>query len=281
VAGGVDPLAALRAATLNPVRHYRLDLGLMQPGDAADFLVVDSLETLNVREVWLRGERVVADGEVLAVTRPAAAVPPNRIATPPRRPAEFAVRAERPRTVRVIDVAPGRIVTGSGTAQLASVAGSLPPDPGRDVLKLAVVNRYRPAPPAVGFVRGFGLRRGALATSVAHDSHNLLAVGTSDEELCAALNLVIDAQGGLAAVGPHDQQVLPLPVAGLMCPAGCREAALACSRLDAVARALGTGLPAPFMTLSFLALLVIPSLRLGDRGLFAADTFRFVDVFAD
>jgi len=218
---------------------------------------------------------------VLASPVPVSGAAPNRFAAVPRTPAEFAVPADRARTVRVIEVAPGQIVTGEGRARLDPAAGVLQPSPGQDLLKLAVVNRYRPAPVAVGFVRGFGLRQGALATSIAHDSHNVLAVGASDEDLCTAINLVISTRGGLAAVGPDRQELLPLPVAGLMSTAPCADVATAYARLDQAAKALGSALPAPFMTLSFLALLVIPSLKLGDRGLFSATEFRFVELFAD
>ena len=184
--------------------------------------------------------------------------------------------------MRVIEALDGQIVTGSGEAEARIENGQALADPSRDLLKITVVNRYADAPPAVAFVRGVGLREGAIASSVAHDCHNLVAVGASDEALARAINLLIKNQGGICVVDDQGgSEVLPLPIAGLMSNAPAAEVAAAYSRLTQRAKALGSPLHAPFMTLSFLALLVIPSLKLGDRGLFDGNRFEFTPVFAD
>jgi adenine deaminase len=181
----------------------------------------------------------------------------------------------------VIEALDGQIVTGSGEAETLIRDSHLVADPARDILKIAVVNRYAEAPPAVAFVRGVGLKSGAIASSVAHDCHNIVAVGTSDEDIARAVNLVIKNGGGIAAVGPGGlEDVLPLPVAGLMSDGYAEDAADGYARLTKDAKALGSPLHAPYMTLSFLALLVIPALKLSDLGLFDGTKFEFVPVLA-
>ncbi|MGZ3910367.1 MAG: adenine deaminase C-terminal domain-containing protein, partial [Flavisolibacter sp.] len=158
----------------------------------------------------------------------------------------------------------------------AEVGGMLVSDPNRDILKIAVVNRYREAPVALGFIKNFGLKKGAIASSVAHDSHNIVAVGVDDESLCRAVNLIIESKGGISCTGGEQENILPLPVAGLMSQEDGYEIAAKYSAMDRMAREAGSTLSAPFMTLSFMALLVIPHLKLGDRGLFDVDAFAFV-----
>ncbi|MFM8983514.1 MAG: adenine deaminase C-terminal domain-containing protein [Spartobacteria bacterium] len=192
---------------------------------------------------------------------------------------DFAIPAPG-RIVRVSEALDGQIVTGSGEAEARIENGHALADPSRDLLKITVVNRYADAPPAVAFVRGVGLREGAIASSVAHDCHNLVAVGASDEDIARAVNLLIENQGGICVLdGQGGSEVLPLPIAGLMSNAPAAEVAAAYSHLTRRARDLGSPLKAPFMTLSFLALLVIPSLKLGDRGLFDGNRFEFTPVF--
>jgi adenine deaminase len=181
--------------------------------------------------------------------------------------------------VRVIGARDGQLVTDHLTRPAKVAKGLAVADPEADVLKIVVVNRYQPSAPAVAFVHGFGLTRGAIAGSVAHDSHNVIAVGVDDDSLAAVVNAVIQAGGGLAVANDGSVDVLPLEVAGLMSRDGDAVAA-GYARLDAAAKRLGTPLAAPFMTLSFMALLVIPSLKLSDRGLFDGAAFQFVDVFA-
>lgn len=276
VAGGADLFDVLRAASVNPVGHYQLPVGLLRVGDPADFVVVDDLTTFAVRETWIDGQRVFADG-VSRIGRIESAAP--------RRMAAAEITAEALRLpargplVRVIGARDGQLVTDHLTRPAKVAKGLAVADPEADVLKIVVVNRYQPSAPAVAFVHGFGLTRGAIAGSVAHDSHNVIAVGVDDDSLAAVVNAVIQAGGGLAVANDGSVDVLPLEVAGLMSRDGDAVAA-GYARLDAAAKRLGTPLAAPFMTLSFMALLVIPSLKLSDRGLFDGAAFQFVDVFA-
>ena len=267
VADGFDALDVLGVACLNPVRHYHLPTGLLQPGDPATFTVVRDLTSFDVLETWVRGERVASGGACHVPFR--AAPVANRFAATPVDAVAFDVRLPGP--VRVIRAHNGQLVTTAETAPSGTV------DVSDDRLLITVVNRYAPAPPAVAFIRGFGLRSGAIASSVAHDSHNIVAVGASPGALAAAVNSVIAAGGGISAVDRDGAaRVLPLPIAGLMSPDPAETVARRYEELDAFAKHLGSPLDAPFMTLSFMALLVIPSLKLSDLGLFDGATFSLV-----
>lgn len=278
IAHGCDLWNVLDAACVTPVRHYGLDIGLLKVGDRADFIRVRDLEQFEVQETVIGGARVAEDGRELFTTRPAE--PLNRFVRPVVAAGDFAVPAEG-RRIRVIEAVDGAIVTG-GLIRETRVEGRLAvTDPVNDLLKLAVVNRYLPAPPSVGFVQGVGLRRGAIASSVAHDSHNIIAVGTGDADLKAVVDAVSEAAGGIAVFDGERSHVLALPVAGLMSTQDGETVAAAYQELDRLAKSLGSRLGAPFMTLSFLALLVIPSLKLGDQGLFDVEAFGFTDLFLD
>ncbi len=274
VALDIDPLHALRAATLNPIRYYRLDAGLLQSGDPADIVQVEDLKGFKVRQTIIAGQIVARDGKCLIERQPV--TPINRFEARPKQPADFAV-ADPGAPVPVIVATDGSVLTGRDEARPPTVDGQLLADPGHDLLKLSVVNRYADRPPAVAWVRGFGLQRGAIASSVAHDSHNIVAVGCDDDALCRAVNQVIAQRGGLAVVDADDARLLPLPVAGIMSDQDGFEVAADYARIDEQARALGSPLSAPFMTLSFMALLVIPALKLSDQGLFDGDAFQLVD----
>jgi adenine deaminase len=263
LATGADRFDVIACASVNAVRHY----GQLRVGDPADFIVVDGWKRFRVRRTYLAGRLVAAAGRSFLRRQPIE--PVNCFRAQPRRPEDFAVAA-RPGRLNVIEALNGQLVTRHRRLPARVVAGRVEADPARDVLKLAVVNRYAPcAPVAVGFIRGFGLRAGALASSVAHDSHNVVAVGTDDVSLAVAVNLVIAHRGGLSAVGPGRRLVLPLPIAGLMAVGDGRAVARRYLALDAFIKQLGSRLDAPFMTLSFMALLVIPDLKLSDRGLFS------------
>ncbi len=275
---GAERLDVLACASLNPVRHYGLPVGLLQPGDPADFIVFEGWKTLRVRRTYLDGALVARDGRSL-LPRPTPKLV-NAFRAKARRPEDFRVAAGRGR-VNAIEALDGQLITRWRKATPRVATGAAMADPARDLLKIAVVNRYEAkAPVAVGFIRGFGLREGALASSVAHDSHNIVAVGADDEALAAAVNLVIAHRGGLAAVGAGAAHVLPLPIAGLMADGEGRAVAAAYTEIDAAAKALGSTLAAPFMTLSFMALLVIPDLKLSDRGLFSGAKWAAVPLFA-
>lgn len=274
---GHDPLRVWQAASVAPIRHYGLPVGLLQPGDTADLLVLDDLEAVSVREVWLRGRRVAAGGLPLFDAGPVR--PINRFVQRRIGVDELAV-PDPGGPVRVIRARDGSLLTAAELATMQPRAGRLEPDPTRDLLLLAVLNRYEEAPPALAFVAGFGLARGALASSVSHDSHNVIAVGASRAELQRAVQAVLDVGGGLALAEGEHVELLPLPVAGLMSDADGLSVARHYASLNARAVALGSPLRAPFMTLSFMALLVIPELKLSDRGLFDGLGFRPVSLGA-
>jgi len=278
LAAGASRLDALMCASLNPVRHYGLDIGLLQPGDPADFIVFAGWRKLRVLRTYLRGELVARDGRSLLPRSPARIL--NSFRAGPRHAADFRVPLERGR-LQVIEAVDGQLVTRRRRVAPRVAEGAAIADPARDVLKIAVVNRYSAhAPAGLGFIRGFGLRRGALASSVAHDSHNIVAVGVDDHSLAAAVNLVIAHEGGVAAVGAGEERVLPLPIAGLMSNEDGYAVARSYAEVDALARRLGSRLASPFMTLSFMALLVIPDLKLSDRGLFSGSRWTFEPLFA-
>jgi len=277
------PLAnVLRAACVNPVEHYGLPVGLLRVGDPADFIEVDSLKDFTGRHVlrtFINGEVVAERGVALfPVTQAGEA---NVFRADRVTAADFALRAGSER-VRVIATDDGQLITRSEEAPATMRDGCAVADAARDILKLAVVNRYGTQErPATAFIRGFGIKDGAIASSVAHDSHNIVAVGTDDALLARAVNMVIDNRGGLAAVNAGGRELsLPLPVGGLMSTLPGPEVAARYGALQAMATAeLGSSLKAPFMTLSFMALLVIPSLKLSDRGLFDGTRFEFTSVF--
>jgi adenine deaminase len=278
VALGYSVFEVLQVACLNPVTHYRLPVGQLRIGDPADFIVVENLTDFAVCQTYLDGVLVAENGRCLLPAAPVAVL--NNFHAEPVQAAQFTV-AEQPSQplTPVIECFDGQLITARRNLTLPTADGQTQPDPAQDVLKLVVLNRYTPgAPPAVAFIKGFGLKAGALASSVGHDSHNITAAGVDDESLARAINLVVAAKGGLAAVGPDGAElVLPLPVAGLMSDQPGPEVAAAYSQLDDFAKSqLGSGLQAPFMTLSFMALLVIPSLKLSDKGLFDGEKFEFV-----
>lgn len=277
---GYDLFDVLRAACLHPVQHYGLPVGLLRVGDPADFIVADNLDELNVLETYINGELVARNGQTLL---PQVRVTPinNFLAT--KLPAEaFRISAEKGvRSVRVIDAIEGQLITHEVMMEALIVDGNLESNTDSDMLKIAVINRYAPnSDPAVAFVRNFGLKKGAMASTVAHDCHNIIAVGVDDASIAAAVNAVIDVKGGISvAVNPTEVYTMPLPVAGLMTDKDGYEVAREYSLLDRkVKDALATSLHAPFMTLSFMALLVIPSLKLSDKGLFDGTNFTFTDL---
>lgn len=273
---GIDPLHALRAATLRPASHYRLPMGSIAPGRLADIARVSDLSSFDVSEVYIGGRRVAADGRPLFHPHPVAAGKPFPVSM--RSAEDFAVPAPGPSAeARVIGVVRDQIVTESRTAVLRVEKGCTIPDPGNDILFVAVVNRYRNAPVSRGFVRGFGLSAGALASSVAHDSHNIIVVGADREDMACAVNALIRKGGGLCCCRGESCAVLPLEFAGLMSADPARDVARALERIRATAREQGCTLDRPFMTMSFLSLLVIPRLKIGDRGLFDVDSSRLVD----
>ncbi|PSQ95593.1 MAG: adenine deaminase [Bacteroidetes bacterium SW_9_63_38] len=274
---GYDRYDVLYAACVHPVEHYGLDIGLLREGDPADFIVVGDPNAPHVQRTYVEGELVAEEGETL-ISRTSSEVVNRFEASPVSRDAfEVGADAEQMRVITAVD---NQLMTGEQIVDSPMEDGHAVADPERDVLKLAVVNRYEDAAPAVSFIQGFGLDKGALASSVAHDSHNVVAVGTSNEALARAVNAVIEEQGGIGAVDGDDEHMLPLPVAGLISDRSYDEVARRYTTLSRfVQDELGSPMDAPFMTLSFMALLVIPQLKLSDKGLFDGESFSFVDRF--
>ncbi len=278
---GISLQTILQAACVNPVRHYKLPLGLLQPGDPADFILVDDLQTFKPREVWLRGQCVARHG--VSFMPVGEAEVQNNFSAALLAPEALRIPAQTDTSVRVIGVRDGQLVTGHLIEKPTVRNGLVVADPERDIIKLVVYNRYTPAPPAVALVKGFGLRRGAIASSVAHDSHHIIAAGATDEALAAAINEVIMRRGGLAVADNNRKLLtsLALPLAGLISAQPAEYVAHVYADCDRLAKILGSTLTAPFMTLSFLALPVIPKLKLTDKGLFDSETFRHVSLFTD
>jgi adenine deaminase len=280
LAKGLDLFPILRAACVNPVRHYGLEVGLLQPQDPADFIVIDNPQDFNIRQTYIDGHLVAEQGHTKIASASYEIV--NNFQTGPKTPEQFQVPvAGGQARIQVMEAYDGQLITGSFQAPARIAQGHILADPANDILKIAVVNRYQEAPPALAFIRSFGLREGAIASSVGHDSHNIIAVGADEESLCQAVNLIIAAQGGICAAGPRGEHLLPLPVAGIMSAGDGYEVAAAYSDLDARAKELGSTLASPFMTLSFMGLLVIPALKLSDKGLFNGSTFEFTSVLVE
>ncbi|MDB4483657.1 adenine deaminase [bacterium] len=275
---GRELMNVLQAACVNPVEHYGLDVGLLRVGDPADFILVENLVEFRVLETYLEGVLVAKDG----ACRMPGAVPEsiNRFDAGPIQLTQLQIEASSEK-IRVIHAIDGQLVTQSSIEHCKTDGGFAISDPERDLLKIAVVNRYADVEPAIGFVSGFGLKAGAFASSVAHDSHNVIAVGANDTDLLLAINAVIEQRGGLVVVDEGEQLILPLPVAGLLSMEPCEAVAGHYSLLDQKVKQLGSQLRAPFMTLSFMALLVIPSLKISDQGLFDGSNFEFVSLFLD
>ena len=279
VHAGVDVFHVLQAACINPVLHYGLPLGLLRQGDSADWIEVEDLQRFHVKRSVIRGQVVAEEGRAAQPALQPLSTP-NRFFLKPRNIEDVHIPA-RQGQCRLITVTDGDLVTGAETCLPTIAAGKVVADVERDILKLVVCNRYTENPvPAVALVRGIGLQRGAFAASIAHDSHNLVAVGCDDGSLVRAMNMVIASKGGLAAVdGQGREEVMSLPVAGLMSVLNCEQAAESYIRLNRLVKACGCPLHAPFMSVSFLALPVIPALKLTDQGLFDGIGFQRVGLW--
>jgi adenine deaminase len=275
VAKGIDLFKILQAACINPALHYKMKVGLLRAGDAADFIVVKDLTNFEVVQTYIDGVLAAENGNTLITTLPAALL--NNFDCAAKSINEFAVPFNGEKEIPVIEALDGQLITNKIFAAPKVMHGEIVSDVDDDILKIVVVNRYHNAPVAKAFIKNFGLKHGAIASSVAHDSHNIVAVGVDDERICKAVNAVIDAQGGVSAVSNTKEMVLALPVAGLMSNDDGYKVAAAYTAIDKmVKQELGSTLTAPFMSLSFMALLVIPHLKLSDKGLFDGDSFSFV-----
>ena len=275
VAKGMDVFQVLQMACINPVRHYKMNVGLLQENDAADFIVVEDLIDFKVIQTYIEGELVAEKGKSFVAHVPFET--PNNFNTLKKTTADFEL-SSTPSKIRVIEALEGQLITNEIHHESLLHNGKIIADIESDVLKMAVVNRYQNTKPAIAFIKNFGLKKGAIASSVAHDCHNIVVVGTSDEEICKAVNLLIENKGGICAINGAAAKLLALPVAGIMSDKDGWETGKLYQEIDAMAKELGSLLKAPFMTLSFMALLVIPDLKLSDKGLFSGKSFAFVDL---
>lgn len=278
VAKGVDVFKVLQAASINPILHYKLDVGTLQIGDVADFIVIEDLISFNVQQTYIDGALLAENGRIVGnwVTHIEDAKSVNHFACSPKKEEDFIYPFKGEGELAVIEALDGQLITNCITVEPKVSNGNIVSDLENDVLKMVVVNRYHDAPVAISFVKNFGLKNGAIASSVAHDSHNIIAVGVDDKSICEAVNHVIEKTGGVVALGNGRVEVLALPVAGLMSNQDGYKVAESYTSIDKFAKELGSTLLSPFMTLSFMALLVIPRLKLSDKGLFDGDKFEFV-----
>ncbi len=277
LAEGFDLFDVLRAACYHPVQHYQLPVGLLRVDDPADFIIVENLESFKISSVYIDGQAVVKNGKSLIPAIPITKI--NQFNTSSKSPKDFRVAGQSGQ-LAVIKALDGEIVTEGFEVKINGQKDYVESNLSRDILKIAVVNRYSDTPPAVAFINGFGLKQGALASCVAHDSHNIIAVGVSDEAIARAVNLIIENKGGISVVTEDKDAVLPLPIAGIMSDGDAHEVGRKYAAIDRLAKnQLGCILKAPFMTLSFMALLVIPKLKLSDKGLFDGASFKFTPLF--
>ena len=279
LAKGYDLYDVLRAACVHPVQHYKLPVGMLRVNDPADFIVVNNLTDWQIEQTYIAGALVADKGKSLL---PDVAVTPiNNFKALPKTESQFLIKASSASpAIRVIEAMEGQLVTNEIIMKAKVQDGNIVSDTANDVLKLAVVNRYTPdAPIAVAFIKNFGLQYGAIASTVGHDCHNIIVVGVDDASMCAAVNALVRSKGGISvAKNKGEVTDMPLPVAGLMSLGTAEEVGAAYTKIDHAAKELGTKLPAPFMTLSFMALLVIPALKLSDKGLFDGGKFEFTSV---
>lgn len=282
---GVDVFNVLQAACINPIKHYKLDIGLLETRHAADFIVVKDLKNFEVLQTYINGQLVAQAGKTL--------IPPveknteatvNQFNCSAKLVSDFAVPWKKEKTIPVIVALDGQLITNRLNCLPVIVNQHIVTDIDNDVLKIVVVNRYHNAPVAKAFIKNIGLKQGAIASSVAHDSHNIVAVGVDDESICRAVNLIIEKKGGISCTNPLPLQreswrevLLPLPIAGLMSNEDGYKVAENYTAIDAMAKSMDSSLSAPFMTLSFMALLVIPDIKLSDMGLFNGNTFEFIN----
>ncbi len=277
IAKGLDKFKAFRMASVNPALHYRMNVGLLREGDLADFIIVDNLQDLNIIQTYITGELVAEGGQSL--------IPHQEIEIINHFDCEFVettdlvINSDDKSSIQVIQAIDGQLITKQKEFSTKIEDGQVVPDLEKDILKIVVINRYKKSKPAIGFIQNFGLTEGAIASSVAHDSHNIIAVGVDDESLKEAINLIIREKGGLSAVSNSKKGILPLPIAGLMSNEDAYELTQNYTSIDEFVKTqLNCPLKSPFMTLSFMALLVIPSLKMSDLGLFDGDRFEFVEL---
>ena len=272
VAKGIDVFKVLKVACINPIKHYNLDVGLLKVGDDADFIVVEDIKRFNTLQTYINGELVFNNG--VSNIKPVSFENLNNFNCNIKEVSDFKIESTA-KQIRVIEALEGQLVTNELIEDALIENGNLVSNTEKDILKMVVVNRYQNQNPAIGFIKNFGLKEGAIASSVGHDSHNIIAVGVSDEDICRAVNLIIENKGGICAISNLEEKIVSLPVAGIMSDKDGATIGKQYAELDKMAKRLGSKLNAPYMTLSFMALLVIPSLKLSDKGLFNGSEFKF------
>lgn len=273
---GKDLFDVLRAACLTPISHYSLNVGQLRVGDPADFILVKDLKGFEVQSTFINGVKVAENGKTLIKRVENKII--NNFCTSAKKPEDFQIGSIN-KKVRIIEALDGQLITPEIQGEIKLENGLAESNLEADILKITVVNRYQDSPPAVAFIKNFGLKSGAIASSVGHDSHNIIAVGVDDDSICEAVNLIIEARGGISAISEGKEVVIALPVGGIMSPEDGYQVAEAYTKIDRMAKEMGSNLNSPFMTLSFMALLVIPDLKLSDKGLFDGQKFEFTEVF--
>ena len=277
ISKGIDVFKVLQVACINPIKHYNLDLGTLQIGDTADCIIVEDLNDFKTLQTYINGTLVYDNG---SVNIPNVAFENlNNFNCDKKEISDFKFESSA-KKIRVIECNDGELVTNKIITDSLIDNGNLVSNTETDVLKMTVVNRYNNAEPAIAFIKNFGLKEGAIASSVGHDSHNIIAVGVSDEAICKAVNAIIEVKGGICAVNNSEEKTVALPVAGIMSDQNGETIGKQYAALDTMAKQMGSTLHAPYMSLSFMALLVIPSLKLSDKGLFSGEKFEFVGLEA-
>ena len=271
----IDLYKVLQAACINPINHYNLDVGTLKVGDPADFIIVEDLVNFKTLQTYIDGALVFSKGISKIESIPFKIL--NNFNTNKKSISDFRVESNA-KQIRVIEALEGELVTNELIENSLIEDGNLVSNIHTDVLKMAVVNRYKNEKPAIAFIKNFGLKKGAIASSVGHDSHNVIAIGSTDKAICNAVNLLIETKGGICALSNSEKKVLPLPIAGIMSDQNGKTIGKEYALLDQMAKEMGSTLKAPYMTLSFMALLVIPSLKLSDKGLFNGSKFEFTSL---
>lgn len=272
---GFNLFDVIRTCTLNPARHYNLNAGLLKPGDPADFIIVRDYMTMELMETWINGVKVFGDEKVQFIYRGSDSVNKFNCSEIGKEDIKVSGRLGR---MRVIEARDGELITGESSVETGD-SESLDFDTESDILKIVVKERYNDSPPSVAFIRGFGLKAGAFASSIAHDSHNIICIGTNDRDIVTAVNKVVEMKGGLSVAMCSNIDSLQLNIGGIMSDQPVEKVAAAYEMLSKKVKILGCKMSAPFMTLSFMALPVIPALKLSDRGLFDVRQFRIVPLF--
>ena len=275
---GYNILDVIKAATITPIKHYNLEVGLLQKNDPADFIIIDNFNDFNILKTYIDGELVAENGQSLLPKTKVETI--NNFVAEKVAAVDFRVRDER-KEIKIIGIIEGELLTEKLIGKTKVVEDNLVSDVDNDILKIAVINRYEKKKPAVGFIKNFGLKKGALASSVAHDSHNIVVIGCSDEEMAEAANMIIETKGGFSVYSSEKKMLLPLPVAGIMTNDDAFKVADDYMRIKDLAKSLGSNLRDPFMTMEFMALLVIPKLKLSDKGLFDCEKFELTSLFEE